>query len=120
MRLRHAMVCAMVLLNVGSAWAGDDETLHPTLGTKPPREVLNRDILNLTQEEGSAWVHGAVAQMAHILVRHNPERSRCIMAWFFEGGDGAEQVPYIMKQIPDTTATSTVIAITEKACPLEN
>lgn len=87
------------------------------LGKRPPREVLNKDIVDLTPEEGSAWVHGAVAQMAHILVQHEPERSRCIMAWFFESGDGAEQLPYIMKELPDAHATSTIITVVERACP---
>ncbi|MEM8987400.1 MAG: hypothetical protein AAGC95_11830 [Pseudomonadota bacterium] len=109
----------LVVITFGSVClASDDQPeLHPVLGKKPPREVLNKDILNLTQEEGSAWVHGAVAQMATVLARIDVATARCVRDWYFEDGDGAKVLPNVMKQFPDTAATATIATLASRACP---
>ena len=104
------------LIAPGYAQEGEP-ALHPVLGKRPPREVLNKDILELSREEGAAWVHGAVAQMAQVLARYDPEAGKCVMDWFFETGDGAEAVPQWMKQLPDKNPTTTIMAAAKKACP---
>lgn len=103
---------------VGAAIAETpDETLHPALGKRPPREVLNRDILNLTQAEGSAWVHGAVAQMAQTLAAYDPKASKCVMFYFFEERDGLSAAVEWMQRYPERPTTVTLAAVATRVCP---
>ena len=103
---------------IAPAYAQDDTPeLHPVLGKRPPREVTNDDILNLSREEGAAWVHGAVSQMAQVLAITDKVSSRCVMDWYFEVGDAATTIPAIMQQVPDAPATATIMTLAKKVCP---
>ena len=116
--LRFLSTGLLLVGTVSTSAAQDDAPeLHPVLGKRPPREVLNKDILDLSREEGAAWVHGAVAQMASVLASRDLDTARCIQDWYFGGGDGAVAIPYTMKELPDERAVSTIITLASRACP---
>jgi len=90
---------------------------HPVLQKRPPREVLNSDLLALPEREREAWVHGAVAQMATVIAGKDPVTSRCIMDWYFNVGNGAETIPIAMERFRDAPATATVLSLARRVCP---
>jgi len=94
-----------------------DASVHPEIGTKPPHEMLNSDLLSLPERERQAWVHGAMAQLVTVLSATEPEQSACATSWYFGAGDGAELLPKAVDQYPDLAAAPTIWAVVQRACP---
>lgn len=116
MKTLHTIVCAALLAGFAPSSAQSNDT-HPVLQKRPPREVLNSDLLALPEREREAWTHGAVAQMAQTLAESNPEGGRCVLYWYFEEGNGAEIIPLALARYPDARPTSTIWALVKRACP---
>ncbi len=95
----------------------DTEGTHPVLQKRPPREVLNSDLLALPEREREAWLHGAVSQMVTVLSKDKPESARCVEDWYFKVGDGADNLPVAMKRYSDLPASATILALARQFCP---
>lgn len=95
----------------------EDATLHPVLGKKPPREVLNKDLLALPEGERLAWIHASAAISAQLLVNHDNEVGKCVLAHFFLDGNWLQAVPKWMEKYPEQAATATIYAAMRNACP---
>jgi hypothetical protein len=97
--------------------AAQAHELHPQLEQKPAKLVLNKDILVLSADERSAWVHGAMAQMVQVYARVDPQISACLTAWAFGDGNGLTAVTGFQEAYPNELATVTLLAVAAQACP---
>lgn len=120
---RHTGVCSRTLLGIlavfctaiSPANAADD--LHPVIQNRPPREVMNADILALPAQERQAWLHGAVAMTAQVLAGKDAGASKCVMEWYFETGVGVETIPKVQQRFPEAPATATILTLARRVCP---
>ena len=118
MRRLHTLVFAgCFVMSAASCAEAQSADSHPTLGTTPPREFLNEDLMDLPQREQQAWLHGAMTSMAQVLASKDPETGKCIMEWYFEVGDGAQSIPMWIARYPEKPVSSTIVAVASKACP---
>lgn len=124
MRHLHTALSAGVLAvsmacpaNAQTTTVTAENTVHPVLETRPPREVLNSDLLALPERERQAWIHGAVAQMATVLASKDAVTTRCVMDWYFNVGNAAETIPQVMRRFPDAPASATILSLARRVCP---
>ncbi len=119
LRRLNTLVCAGALaMSLGACGGSTDEAnLHPVLGKSPPTEIRSQDVLELPENERSAWIHGALSQMIQVYARERPVVSRCVSDWAFEQGDGAEAIEAFLKDYKDELATVTILAVARQACP---
>lgn len=122
MRILNTIACAglaaaIAIPAVDAQTRTQSDTVHPVLQVRPPRDVLNSDLLDLSERERRAWIHGAVAQMTQTLSELNAEAGRCVLYWYFEEGNGPESIPLAMEKFPDAPATATIWALARRACP---
>ena len=108
------MVCGAVFATMVTGPAVAE--VHAVIGDKPPREMLNQDLLNLPERERSAWIHGAMAMTAQVLAAKDADMGRCVMAWYFEGGTGPEAVSSVISQYPEYPATAAIFTVVKRAC----
>lgn len=110
----HTAVCAAFIAISAEAQSA---SVHPEIGSKTPREMLNSDLLKLPAREQQAWIHGAVAQMATVIAGKDSATSKCVMDWYFEVGNGARTIPQVAAQFPDAPAAATVLTLARRVCP---
>ncbi len=115
-RFLRVLFTALILLCFASLSYAAGHTRHPIIGDKPPRELLNSDLLALPDRERQAWVNGAANMTAQIVAIDRPETAGCVANWFVRGGNGQEKLDAIMREYPDQRATSTVFAVARLAC----
>jgi len=117
LKISHALVCAALLAGFAPANAQTSTDTHPVLQKRPPRDVLNSDLLALPDKERQAWVHGAVAQMATVIAGKDRITAGCIMDWYFNVGNGSATISAAMKRYPEAASSGTILAIARRACP---
>jgi hypothetical protein len=112
LRKLHTIVCAALIMlsNPSRAFAqGANESAG---------KLTNADILKLSLSEQKYWVHGAISGLAHGLMYNDIDQGQCIWDWYFK--PGANRLPTIraaFERYPDASPSSTIIAITGRACP---
>ncbi len=94
----------------------DADNTHPVLQKRPPREVLNSDLLALPERERESWVHGALSLTAHVLAEKDAVLGRCYLDWYFKEGNGSDLIAKSMSRYPDAPATATIIALAQRVC----
>ena len=107
---------AFAALSAPLALAQDTE-LHPALGQKSPREVLNKDILALPEAERTAWIHGAISGAATALSGRKAEQTPCFMAVYQDGGTGLQSLHMAMEKYPEMPASAAILAVADVSCP---
>jgi len=118
--MRLLSTCIFILIAcalVAVVRAEQNTDIHPVLGKTPPRETLNKHLLELPERERQAWIHGAMAQMAQVISGKDAVTARCVMDWYFEVGNGAEIIPQAMKKYPDAPTTATIQTLARRFCP---
>lgn len=108
-----------MLLVSGSARVASAQSVdvHPDIGTKPPREMLNKDLSALPIKEQQAWMHGAVSQAITVLSHDNKPLSACISEWYFGNGNGAATLAEGVRRYPDMATAPMVWVVAQRACP---
>lgn len=104
---------ALLLLSVTACGAAAEP--HPTLGKKPPREILNKDIIALPSHEKAAWIHGAVSAGVTTLAAQKSPAAPCMLS-LYEDGDGYEILEIAMRENQNFPASSAVLAVASEAC----
>lgn len=117
-RLSTAAIMAFSVMFIGLPACAEDTDLHPSLGKKPPLEVLNKDILALPERERQAFIHGAMVQMVAIYSHTKKGAGKCITEWYFEVGNGVEAVQLVLQKYPDYPAVTAIHALSKRACPI--
>lgn len=116
MRHLHTVVCAVVIAVIMAPTAhADSAALHPELGQKPAREVLNKDIMELPERERQAWIHGAISGAASALIGQDIEQGHCMAAYYYER-DGLDVLKIVMAENPDYPAITAIIAVANQVC----
>lgn len=121
LRKLYTLVCVGVLAVFAAppATAQDTRasTVHPVLETRPPRDVLNSDLLALPDRERQAWIHGAMSQMVHALADQDSPLGQCALDWYFDAGNGVETIEAAIRRYPDQPPTGTILALLNRICP---
>ena len=116
--LPTVLMTTLCLMPLGTSAQAQEADLHPTLGKKPPMEVLNRDVLALPERERQAFIHGAMVQMIQLHSTDTHTGGRCLTGWYFEEGDGRDAVQLVMETYPDYPTVTALYAMAKRVCPM--
>lgn len=101
--LAYRFVCvSMLLLLSAAAHAG---------------KVTNSKFLELTEAQQHWWFLGAFGALGHVAFIEDKEKGGCVWNWMYEDGrDGKKILLDAMKQFPEHTPTSILIATLRRDC----
>ncbi|MEM9494986.1 MAG: hypothetical protein AAGA09_03200 [Pseudomonadota bacterium] len=114
--LSTALFCGLLVALSGDALAASSNTPRD-IWSKPPLELLNRDILALPKAEQQAFIHGAVGQFILSFSTGGRTGGRCLSDWYLDTEHGRTHLPTWMARYPEREFAVTLHAVAKQYCP---
>ena len=84
----------------------------------PAHAVTSEDVMNrMNDEERSAFIAWAIEMAALMFhLQGDREKASCIMEWFFENGDGPQQVVQALIHFSDRPSHPVMLTLINRTC----
>ena len=75
---------------------------------------------NMEKGERSSYIVASIEMAAAMFhLQGEREKSSCIMEWFFESGDGPDQIVQALHRFSDRSPQTVMIALINRRCPAD-